>query len=190
MTLSETSRPGTTTSLRGVGSPGPRQFPILAYDPFRLAILLFGGGEYPPIGGPEYKYRNDVWEWNGNAWLEIAVDGTLPTPVIAAAGAYDPRRGRWVRFGGATDLPNRVTTNETWEYGLPPLRVTGIERQGEVLEVRWTGSVPPYQLQSRSDLNAGDWGNEGAPTGALSTTLQMDGVASFFRVLSLFSSTP
>ncbi|MBM3879675.1 MAG: hypothetical protein FJ387_08130 [Verrucomicrobia bacterium] len=102
------------------GPPGARQFPILAYDPLRQTILLFGGGEYPPYGGPEYKYRNDVWEWNGSTWSEIPVEGPLPTPVIAAAGAYDPRRGRWVRFGGTTDIPNSVRTNETWEYGLMP----------------------------------------------------------------------
>ncbi|MBI4324680.1 MAG: PQQ-binding-like beta-propeller repeat protein [Chloroflexi bacterium] len=173
------------------GPPGARQFPILAYDPLRQAITLCGGGEYPPLGGPDYKYFNDVWEWNGSAWSEISVDGTLPTPVIAGAGAYDPRRGRLVRFGGTTDFPNRVTSNETWEYGLAELRFTRIERQADgSLEIRWTGGAPPYQVQSCSDLTAGSWQSEGEPTNGLSVTLQTDGTAKFFRVLSLFGNAP
>lgn len=173
------------------GPPGARQFPILTYDPLRQGILLCGGGEYPPLGGPAYKYFNDVWEWNGSAWSEIAVDGMLPTPVIAAAGAYDPSRGRLVRFGGTTDFPNRITISETWEYGLLLLRLSGIERQeGGQLEIRWTGGAPPYQVQSRSDLLTGIWRNEGPPTEALSATARTDGAARFFRIVSLFGNTP
>jgi outer membrane protein assembly factor BamB len=172
------------------GPPGARQFPILACDPLRQAILLFGGGEYPPLGGPDYKYRNDVWEWDGEAWSEILMEGTRPTPVIAAAGAYDPRRGRWVRFGGTTDFPNRVTISETWEYGVLPLRFGGIGRQGGELELHWGGGAPPYQVQSCSDLTVRAWQNEGEPTNAGSATVSADGAAKFFRVLSLFGDTP
>ncbi|MBM3879694.1 MAG: hypothetical protein FJ387_08235 [Verrucomicrobia bacterium] len=172
------------------GPPGARQFPILAYDPFRHAILLFGGGEYPPYGGPAYKYFNDVWEWNGEGWSEVPVEGTRPTPVIAGAGAYDPRRGRLVRFGGVTDFPNRITADETWEYGLLPLQVSGIERQGEVFEIRWTGGAPLYQLQCRSSLSEGEWQDVREPTDQLNMTVQPDGTASFFRVLGLSGNTP
>jgi hypothetical protein len=80
--------------------------------------------------------------------------------------------------------------NDTWEYGLPPLQLTGLERQPDgSLEMRWTGEAPPYQLQSRTNLNAGDWQNEGAPTAALSVIVQPESPAKFYRVLSLFGQT-
>jgi hypothetical protein len=51
-------------------------------------------------------------------------------------------------------------------------------------------SIPPYQLQSCTNLETGDWQNEGAATHALSTTVPAGGAAKFFRVRSLFGNTP
>jgi hypothetical protein len=81
--------------------------------------------------------------------------------------------------------------NETWEYGLPPLQLTVTARQPDgSLEIRWTGEAPPYQVQSRGSLGAGEWQNEGGPTDALNATVQSDGTAKFFRILSLFGNAP
>lgn len=98
------------------GPPGARQFPILAYDPVREAIILCSGGTYAPYGGVDFKYCDDVWEWNGSQWTEITPAGTRPQAVQAGAGAFDLRRGRLVQFGGST---NGVVSRQTWEYGLP-----------------------------------------------------------------------
>lgn len=81
--------------------------------------------------------------------------------------------------------------SDLWEYGLPPLQLTvSAPQTAGSREIRWTGEAPPYQLQSCTDLNAGDWQNEGAPTSALSTTVPTGGAAKFFRVLSLFGDAP
>jgi len=84
----------------------------------------------------------------------------------------------------------RCEINETWEYGLPPLQVTLDPAVNGTLEIRWTGEAPPYQLQSRTSLTTGEWQKEGAPTQALTRTVQSDSAARFFRVLSLFGNAP
>lgn len=169
------------------GPPGARQFPILAYDPLRRAIILTSGGANPGGGFPDWKYSNDVWEWNGEVWLEVPVEGTLPTPVVGATGTYDPSRGQLVQFGGTPDGPNRVVSDETWLYGLALLRLTYTPPTDGRFEIRWTGGAAPYQLQSRSALAAANWQNEGEPTAELSVTVQADAAVKFFRVLSVFN---
>jgi len=168
--------------------PGGREFPILGYDPLRGVTILTSGGEWQSDGFPAWKYFNDTWEWDGSRWTEVTPAGTRPQAVQAGAGAYDPRRGRLVQFGGSPNAANAVLSRQTWEYGYPELRLTGIERQPDGdLEVHWTGSAPPYQLQSRTNLSTGNWQDEGPPTDQASATVQLDGTAKFFRVLSRFA---
>jgi len=166
------------------GPPGARQFPVLTYDPFRQAILLTGGCQYPPYGGAAYKYYNDVWEWNGVAWSELPVPGNHRTPVGGTDGAYDPRRDRVVQFGGSSDIAHHVSSRETWEFGLPELRLTGIEPKpdGSFL-IQWTGGAPPYQLQSRTNLSDGTWQNLGLPTDQTNAIVQPGGDAGYIQVL-------
>jgi hypothetical protein len=166
------------------GPPGARQFPLLAYDPMRETVILYGGGQYYPYGGPTDKYFDDVWQWNGSAWSEITPPGTQPPAVQAGAGAFDSRRGRLVRLGGTTDYRNPILSRETWEYGLPELRLTGIERLSDGnFVIQWTGGAPPYQLQSCSNLFQGDWQNLGVPTDQTSATNPPAGKVNFFQVL-------
>jgi hypothetical protein len=82
----------------------------------------------------------------------------------------------------------RCEINETWEYGLAPLQLTLDPQENGTVRIRWTGDAPPYQLQSRASLSAGDWQHEGAPTDTLNATPPTDGTARFFRVLSLFGN--
>lgn len=168
------------------GPPGARQFPLLAYDPVRESIILSGGGQYQPYGGSGYKYFDDVWQWNESAWSEITPPGTRPPAVQAAAGAFDSRRGRLVLFGGSTDIPSQTGSRETWEYGLPELRLTGIELQPDgSFVIRWTGGAPPYQVQICSNPCEGNWQNVGTPTDQTSATNSPAGDAAFLRVLQL-----
>jgi len=153
------------------------------WDVHRNVGVLYGGIRCVGCLG-----WSDTWEWDGEKWSQVIVPG--PGPRAMHSMAYDSKRRKVVLFGGWRDC-FRCSLNETWEYGLPPLRLSGPERQPDgSLEVRWTGEAPPYQLQSRTNLNAGDWQDEGAPTDQTSATVQPTGDARFFRVLSLFGNTP
>ncbi|MBM3879681.1 MAG: hypothetical protein FJ387_08170 [Verrucomicrobia bacterium] len=171
------------------GPPGGRELPVLAYDSVRGVTVLWGGGEWQNDGFPVHEAFDDTWEWNGDVWTQVATEGLRPAAAQGTAGAYDLRRGRLVQFGG-TRGGGDLVPRQTWEYGLPPLRITGITSQGNVLEIRWTGGAPFYQLQRRSSLTAGEWQDVGGPTIETNANVQADGAASFFRVVSLFGSTP
>jgi hypothetical protein len=121
----------------------------------------------------------------------VSANVTAPIgPRAFHATAYDPKRRKAVLFGGSPGVHDRFL-NQTWEYGLPPLQLIGLERQPDSsLEIRWSGEAPPYQLQSRASLTTGNWQNEGPPTQALSTTVQTGAAAKFFRVLSRFGNAP
>ncbi|MCP5524217.1 MAG: PD40 domain-containing protein [Verrucomicrobiales bacterium] len=168
------------------GPSGARQFPILAYDPMRETVILSGGGQYPPYGGNGYKYFDDLWQWDGNAWSEITPAGPRPPALQVGAGAFDSRRGRLVLFGGTPDYEHQTLWRETWEYGLPELRLTGIEPQPNgSLRIQWAGGAPSYQLQSRSTLGAVGWQDLGQPTDQTSAIVPTPAGTGYFRVLQV-----
>jgi hypothetical protein len=70
--------------------------------------VLFGGIELQGLLG-------DTWEWNGQAWAQVATGG--PTPRRHPGIAYDAARGRVVLFGGFDASGYR---NDTWERGCAP----------------------------------------------------------------------
>ncbi len=95
-----------------------------------------------------------------------------------------------VQFGG-TQGGGRLAPRETWEYGLPHLRIAEIALQPDgTIDIRWTGGAPLYQLQRRSSLSAGEWQDVNEPTDQLDATVQPEGAAGFFRVLGLSGNAP
>jgi len=167
---------GVQWNLVGTNGPPGRILHGFTFDSHRGVGILYGGWDE---GATIF---NDTWEWDGAQWTQQGVQGPGPRWIHQAL-AYDPKRRKVVLFGG--DTASGVTINDTWEYGSPPLQLTGLERQPDSsLKIQWTGEAPPYQLQSRTNLTAGDWQDEGAPTDQTSATVQPDGTAKFFRVLS------
>ena len=85
----------------GTPRPSGRESPHLAYDAARDRIMLFAGRRRPDL-------LNDVWEWDGTRWHEIANAGLDRTQ--HAATIYDPRRRRVVMYG-----PN-YQSRQLWEW--------------------------------------------------------------------------
>jgi hypothetical protein len=85
--------------------PAPRAEAAIAYDQDRERVVLFGG--YNRTAGVTQRF-GDTWEWDGEHWNKVAVEG--PTPRNNAAMTYDERRRRIVLFGGPGP------SNETWEW--------------------------------------------------------------------------
>jgi hypothetical protein len=82
----------------------------MAYEAARQRVVLFGGGD-------SSSTFNDTWEWDGDAWTQVADMG--PSPRRSSGMAYDESRQRLVLFGGdvkasttQVDEPN----GETWEW--------------------------------------------------------------------------
>ena len=72
---------------------------VMAWDPVRERVLLFGGGGGPGVAG-------DTWTWNGAVWSKVAVPG--PAARFQSAMVHDVARRRLVLFGGQR--------GDTWEW--------------------------------------------------------------------------
>ncbi|MBI5480216.1 MAG: hypothetical protein HY906_15230 [Deltaproteobacteria bacterium] len=111
--LSDTWELGTAGWVRRpVWGPGPRESHTMVYDHLRRRTVLFGGCR---PDGDSCKALGDVWEWDGNVWLQVQAEG--PGPRRCHSMAWDRQRGRAVLFGGSTE--HGATTSDTWElYGV------------------------------------------------------------------------
>ena len=101
--------------------PPARGLPAMAYDSARARVIVFGGNSY----GNDVQ---DLWEWDGAAWLDKTPAGTKPSARTRHAMAYDSLRGQTVMFGG---LVVGTPSQETWEWN------------GTVWVDRTSASTPP-----------------------------------------------
>ena len=97
-----------------VMGPSARTRPAMVYEQRRKRTLLYGGVFSAGVAAPQDALQ-DMWEWDGTVWTQLAA--TNPPGLRAGAAiAYDPERDVVVLFGGDR------TNTETWEYG--PDKVT------------------------------------------------------------------
>lgn len=108
---------GNTWTLVGNGGPSPREGHVMAYDPVRQRVVLFGGS--PGQG-------NDTWEWDGSVWREFFPAHRPPLRTYAA-GTFNPTAGGTIVHGGyaSTVLSDTWVWDGTdWSeltlYGVPP----------------------------------------------------------------------
>jgi hypothetical protein len=73
----------------------------------RTGVLLFSGHDGNQV-------LDDMWVWDGEAWLEIEPEGERPSPRIDPAMVYDEARARVVLFGGTRG--DNVHLADTWEW--------------------------------------------------------------------------
>ncbi|MBI5765400.1 MAG: hypothetical protein HZA51_17970 [Planctomycetes bacterium] len=81
----------------------------MAYDAGRGRMVIFGGSGTS-------GFLNDTWEWDGNAWTQVALIGPSPFPRSSSSLAFDPIRNRVVLFGGANPGVNPPYFDDTWEW--------------------------------------------------------------------------
>lgn len=94
-------------SPAAASSPSSRQAHALAYDDARGRVVLFGGlAEFSQL-------LNDLWEWDGQAWLERTPSSPRPPGRISPVMAYDSRRSRLIVHGGLDGVSN---LGDTWEW--------------------------------------------------------------------------
>jgi hypothetical protein len=80
----------------------------MTYDAARQRVVMFGGW----MSGTQ---DDTLWEWDGAAWTQHAVDG--PTARVDSALAFDPGRHVVVLHGGTPSTHNEPAAGyETWEW--------------------------------------------------------------------------
>ena len=96
-------------------APGPRKMVQWGYDVARNRLLIFGGYGQHYAGDPIY-WQNDVWELKLNGqpqWKELFPVGTPPQGRLAGVAVFDPKRQRFIGFGGTAGAPV-----DTWSLDL------------------------------------------------------------------------
>lgn len=69
------------------------------------------------------------------------------------------------------------------DLNVPPrLRITNIAVTGSTVNINWVGGQPPYQVQRRANLVAGDWENVGGPTNSTQASDTIGPDSMFYRV--------
>jgi hypothetical protein len=90
--------------------PAARYGHAMVYNPSTGKTYVFGG--YDSTNGQAF---NDLWEWDGKIWAQVASD-VLP-PVRTSAGlGYDPIRKSLILYGGV-DANGMTMFDDTWEWG-------------------------------------------------------------------------
>ncbi|WP_437878589.1 hypothetical protein [Sorangium sp. So ce513] len=108
--------PAENLTWKKIDAPGPsaRFASAMAYDEQRKVVVLFGGREC--LDAPSCAMSNDLedlWEWDGSTWTQVAKEGVWPGPRSRHAMAYDPVRGQVVIHGGGGDMMG--WNGSTWE---------------------------------------------------------------------------
>jgi hypothetical protein len=95
-------------------APHVRAHHSLAYDEARQRVILTGGST-PLDGGRNFRFFNDLWEFDGARWSALPSSGAN---LSGTRLAYDAKGKRIVSFGGYTGTASigdlRVLENNTW----------------------------------------------------------------------------
>ncbi len=93
--------------------PSPRGGAMMAFDPARDALVLFGG--YNSTVFSRGIIFDDTWLFQNGTWSNItATAGTPPSPRFAGAMVYDPSDNYDLLFGGSTGFGSPL--GDTWAF--------------------------------------------------------------------------
>lgn len=95
----------TDWSQAATTGPTVRSYHGLTFDAARGTSILYGGANGNTL-------RQDLWEWNGVAWSQLAATNA-PGTRRGMGMTFDVGRGRVVVFGGVT---TGGMNGETWEW--------------------------------------------------------------------------
>jgi hypothetical protein len=105
---------GATWTAHAVSGPTARSFTAMAWDNADGLAVLFGGD----TGTTASVLMNDVWTWNGAAWLQRSLTGTPPAARQGMTWIYDLHDQELVLFGGTSTAPTYAALGDTWVSSL------------------------------------------------------------------------
>jgi uncharacterized repeat protein (TIGR03803 family) len=145
--------------------------PALAGQPYSATIAINASDA---VAGDQLTFS----KISGPAWLNVASNGSLSgLPLSTNAGANS-------FVVSAADLGG-LSTNATMFINVTavPLAMTIGKQSGNLL-LRWSGGVPPYQLQTTINPGATSWQNLGSATSLTNLMLSPSNAGVFYRVQS------
>jgi len=127
-TFQWTGKNWTLLNLDETKSPYPRMASVIAQDPIRKNVVLFGGIS-------DNWIVQNTWTWDGTSWTE-QTPATQPPPLYYTAGGFDPLLKLVVVFGGGSAGVDKKTTwawnGSDWTRLSPAKSPAARERFGTV----------------------------------------------------------
>jgi len=147
----------------------PRNAPSGRY---RHAMAFYPGtGKTYVFGGQDSKAEmlDDLWEWDGSSWSEVAGD---PRPAARGntAMAYDPTRKSLILFSGTTETyvdSNTTGLGDTWEWQTGTRKWTQLHpaaTPGNILGHGMVTDTGRAKILLFGDANNAVWEWDGAKT--------------------------
>jgi hypothetical protein len=155
--------------------------PAFVANPINKPGLVAGQNYSGTLAGDAADPNGDAVTFSkisGPAWLLVAGSGALSgTPFSAQVGT----NSFVVR---ATD-PSGLFSNATMNVAVTaaPAIVLGLTPQPPNLSLSWSGGIPPYQVQTTTNLDSPSWENLGGTTGGFNLLLTPSNSAGYYRVL-------
>ncbi len=123
----------TWTQVLTAVSPPPRRFAAVAYLPSKKVCYLFGGSS---AGGGFTVPMDDLWQWDGRSWLQIAVAGARPRGEALPAMAYSGVDGKIVLISKTKPRREWQWDGAAWEERRVPIDLEDVSRLRE-----WQGGL-------------------------------------------------
>ena len=101
---------GQTWTRFAVTGPGAREGALMAYDPARRNMILFGGST------PDLNIHGDTWVWEGGAWTKVSDTG--PAPRFPGGTVYDAARQEVLLYSGhfASSTGEFINFDDLWAW--------------------------------------------------------------------------
>lgn len=160
-------------------SPSRRTGHVMAFDPVRGTVLLFGGVDI------KNAYLNDTWEWNvaQRTWVNVTPAGLRPAPRGRAGMAYDAANNKFVLFGGLTGT---LFLDDTWEWDAVTKTWANVTPAATKPSAR---SSPPMVFHSVCEKVV-LYGGETTGNGLSNETWEWDGLTKSWRLTAEDASGP
>lgn len=84
------------TQVNPLQSPPSRRDHAMIYSEERDTVMLFGGAP----SNDEFTYTDDLWEYDGNTWIQLATQSPGPSPRRGMSMVYDSNRSLVFLYGG------------------------------------------------------------------------------------------
>lgn len=154
--------------------------PVFVANPFTKPGLVAGQNFSGTLAGDATDPNGDTVTFSkisGPTWLLVAGNGALTgTPFSAQVGT----NSFVVRATDSSGLFSNATMNVA--VTAAPAIVLDLTRQDPNLSLSWSGGIPPYQVQTTTNLDTPSWENLGGTTSGFNLLLTPSNTAGYYRV--------
>jgi hypothetical protein len=159
----------------------PNWSPTFTINPFNTTNIMAGQTYSATIATNATDQNGDTIAFSkvsGPTWLNVATNGVLSgTPLSSDVGTN--------AFVVAATDPGGLSGTATLNIivtAAPPT-ISKLSFQGGNLQLNWSGGIPPYQVQSTTNLTNPDWQNVGGTVNSSTLSITPSNAAMFYRII-------